>query len=194
MTIFVGIVIICVAWGIGISTGWYGAALYSIALGYGVLLSSPFLRWRPSRDWAKKLAFYVSFLLFSGYAFAAAGVHSGAFGEDAPYLVISAIYLSVPITLAGAAAIMGHSVIASRLITAFLSVILIVASYLDYVMIELLFEMPMLLRPHLSPVSTLHFYNSLMAVLMLAVPIVILCAFIRAVGLPYLRKNPKEAL
>jgi hypothetical protein len=181
-------IIMLVAWSAAHCTGYFRAALCVIMVGYGVILGSLFMKGRgiavTKRGYLANLALITAFMLLSAYCFAAVGVLTDAFNNNAPYGFISAIYLILPFSLVGGAVLIDRSTTAYAMITASLVLSLLIGGYCEYVTLDLLFEMPELLGRFATTSSNLHFYNAVLAFLVVIFPPIIFYGLLSACSLP----------
>jgi len=127
-----------------------------------------------------RLAALIAVLMLGAYGFAFFGVRYGAFSDDAPYLMISAIYLTLPAVLIACALAMRRLAPVRKLAVGLLVLIGMLGGYCAYVIFELLAEVPSILVEHATVASQVHFYNVLMLFYAVLGPVTIAAGLWRA--------------
>jgi hypothetical protein len=80
--------------------------------------------------------------------------------------------------------LIGRFTAAHVVVTAILGLSMLIGGYCEYVTLELLFEMPELLRIHATSSSSLHFYNAIVAFFVVIYPPIILYGLLNVCSLP----------
>jgi hypothetical protein len=111
------------------------------------------------RDYIAVTAVMVSLLMFKAYLLSAAGINAGAFNRNAPYTIISLIYLSVPSALLICGSLQGKHPIADYLARGLLALVIILGVFIDIALIQLALEVSSIFIEHFQTSSLKHYYN-----------------------------------